>query len=110
MPQEIEITVIQCECEKKGILSEIAKTEISWGLGCGDGGDQTFFYECSGCKKIFFRKRMISGSFIGDDPDKYSNFRIYEGRLTKEEIVRCAGKLFGDIYSWDEEKIIAKRQ
>jgi hypothetical protein len=108
MPKEV--TVIRCDCRENGILHEIAKTEISWGFACGDGGEQTFFYECDDCKKIFSRVRLISGNFVGNDPDSYSAFRSYKGKLTKIEIIDHAGKCFGGIYSFEEDKIIAKRK
>jgi len=107
MPKEIKY--VQCDC-KKGKLEEIAETKVSFGFACGDGGDQTIFYACNKCKKIYERAREISGNYMGDDPDIYSDYLKYRGELTIGEIIEHAQKHFGDIYGWDEKKIIDNRE
>jgi len=104
MPEQI--SYVRCDC-KKGKLEEIASTEISWGFACGDGGDQTLYYGCNSCSNIYARERSIPG-YPGED--HFSDYQPYEGKLTKEELINNAKKHFGNIYPWEEKKIIKKRK
>jgi hypothetical protein len=102
MPKKIKF--VQCDCEK-GNLEEMVSTKISWCPGCGEEGDQTIFYSCDFCDKIFKRTRNI----LGNDPDFFSDYIEYNGKLTKEELISFAPEYFGNIYSWNEKEILNQR-
>lgn len=112
MPKEIKF--VQCDCEK-GKLEPIASTKVSWGFSCGDDGTHTIFYGCDSCERIFTRQRNIPAistpeNYLNHEPVSYSDYSAYDGKLTKEELIKNAQEHFGYFSSRCEKEIIEKRK
>ena len=80
------ITYYQCD-QDKGHLKKIAETKHKFGTACGDGGTNAEFWECVECGAIYIRHRDSSGSPVGNDPDTYSDFYLFTGKATREELL-----------------------
>lgn len=79
-----------CPC-KKGELEKIAETGQLWGENTWDGADQTKYFECNACKDIYERRDHISVQ------DTKGDYVLYNGSLTKKEIVKNAKNHLGDL-------------
>lgn len=102
MVQHIKIEYDQCDCNK-GRLELIAATTTFWARGFGT---QREYFGCDKCYRIYERK-IDRGPYMAPN---ISEFFMYKGKLTREEIKAFAHNGIGEITDDLERKIINERQ
>lgn len=95
--------ITPCDCG--GYKHHFASTKSTGDLG--KKREFTLFYECDNCLCIYFKSKSIEE--FPNDTVTSSEYKKYEGRLTKEEINLYAKEFTKEISQEDEERIIKKR-
>ena len=107
MPKEIP-SYFQCD-KDDGKLMKFASTCHSFGLACGDGGENAEFWICPECYSVYYRHRYSSGSYLGDDPDTYSALTLFSFQATPEELRQLAEACLGYYNTYNDDRIVKTR-
>ncbi len=107
MPKKV--SYIQCD-KDEGRLIHFSSTRHSLGLACGDGGENAEFWICAKCQTIYYRHRESSGSHMGNDPDTYTELRVFDYKATAVELYQLGGVCSGWYTNYDDTRIIETRK
>ncbi len=104
---------LACELKEcQGELEKIAETKKEGGWS---GTMQTLYLECSSCNQLYKLLQGTRSKYIDKDGNitearEFKDLYLYDGLLTKEQLIKYAPKNSGKISPKREKKLIEREE